>query len=79
MKAAVVPGFVAAILLAGVSLVAALAGKLARLANAVQPTRGSRRYFRDQAFHFQTLRALNNVRAGGADEENTEGGTGGTL
>ena len=29
--------------------------------------RGQRRYFRDQAFHFQTLRALNNIRADGAD------------
>lgn len=29
--------------------------------------RGERRFFRDQAFHFQTLRALNNVRTDGAD------------
>ncbi len=29
--------------------------------------RGMRRYFRDQAFHFQTLRALNNIRTDGAD------------
>ena len=29
--------------------------------------RGQRRYFRDQAFHCQTLRALNNIRADGAD------------
>ena len=28
---------------------------------------GERRFFRDQAFHFQTLRVLNNVRADGAD------------
>ena len=28
---------------------------------------GERRFFRDQAFHFQTLRALNNLRADGAD------------
>lgn len=38
------------------SLLAALLGR-----------RGTLRYFRDQAFHFQTLRALNNVRADGAD------------
>jgi alpha-beta hydrolase superfamily lysophospholipase len=28
---------------------------------------GQRRFFRDQAFHFQTLRTLNNVRADGAE------------
>lgn len=28
---------------------------------------GKRRYFRDQSFHFQTLRALNNIRTGSAD------------
>ena len=28
---------------------------------------GKRRFFRDQAFHFQTLMALNNIRADGAD------------
>lgn len=67
MKAAVVPGFAAAILLGGMSLVAELGFTLARLANAARRPRGNRRYFLDQAFHFQALRALNNIQTDGAD------------
>ena len=41
-------------------------GMSGSLVSAIQ-ARGKRRFFRDQAFHFQTLRVLNNIRADGAD------------
>jgi alpha-beta hydrolase superfamily lysophospholipase len=52
-----------------VALLLALAGVLAAVSYFVVQGRrhGRARYFRDQAFHFQTLRALNYIRADGAD------------
>ena len=66
MKAVVVPGFTAAMLHASADFAAGLAVEFGRLAGAAR-RRGNHRYFRDQAFHFQTLRALNNIRSDGAD------------
>ena len=42
-------------------------GRLAALFSVLAGRTGNPRYFNDQAFHFQTLRALNNIRADGAD------------
>lgn len=49
------------------ALLLGLACVLAALFLFVAHRHGTARYFRDQAFHFQTLRALNYVRADGAD------------
>ncbi len=42
-------------------------GTRSRVVSIVGGRHGERRFFRDQAFHFQTLRAFNNIRADGAD------------
>ena len=47
--------------------VAGLAVKAAGVLGVIGRGHGEQRYFRDQAFHFQTLRALNNIRTDGAD------------
>ena len=45
----------------------ALASGKSRLPGFIGGRRATPRYFRDQAFHFQTLRVLNNICADGAD------------
>ncbi len=45
----------------------ALASGKSRLPGFIGGRRATPRYFRDQAFHFQTLRVLNNICANGAD------------
>lgn len=45
----------------------ALARWRTNLPGFISGRRATPRYFRDQAFHFQTLRVLNNIRADGAD------------
>ena len=45
----------------------ALASGKSRLPGLIGGRRATPRYFRDQAFHFQTLRVLNNISANGAD------------
>ena len=67
MKASFAPRVGESMLLAGAAFFASGARKISGLLRAIKWPRGNQRYFRDQAFHFQTLRVLNNVRSDGAD------------